>query len=80
MKVSPSRFDGLAGHPACRDYVARATARPSFVKAHADDGTFCCGRLSNTSAKGRPSRNHPSLDSTINLRRPLGHANQKTKG
>jgi glutathione S-transferase len=22
------RFDGLAGHPACRDYVARATARP----------------------------------------------------
>jgi glutathione S-transferase len=22
--------------PACRDYVARATARPSFVKAHAD--------------------------------------------
>jgi glutathione S-transferase len=30
------RFDGLAGHPACREYVARATARPSFVKAHAD--------------------------------------------
>jgi glutathione S-transferase len=30
------RFDALAGHPACRDYVARATARPSFVKAHAD--------------------------------------------
>jgi glutathione S-transferase len=30
------RFDGLTGHPACRDYVARATARPSFVKAHAD--------------------------------------------
>jgi glutathione S-transferase len=30
------RFDGLAGHSACRDYVARATARPSFVKAHAD--------------------------------------------
>jgi glutathione S-transferase len=30
------RFDGLAGHPACRDYVARATARPCFVKAHAD--------------------------------------------
>jgi glutathione S-transferase len=29
-------FDGLAGHPACRDYVARATARPAFVKAHAD--------------------------------------------
>ncbi|TAU53632.1 glutathione S-transferase family protein [Rhizobium leguminosarum] len=30
------RFDGLAGYPACRDYVARATARPSFAKAHAD--------------------------------------------
>src|SRR5690349_810790 len=30
------RFDGLAGYPACRDYVARATARPSCVKAHAD--------------------------------------------
>lgn len=30
------RFDGLATYPACRDYVARATARPSFVKAHAD--------------------------------------------
>jgi glutathione S-transferase len=31
-----ARFDGLAGYSACRDYVARATARPSFVKAHAD--------------------------------------------
>jgi len=30
------RFDRLSGHPASRDYVARATARPSFVKAHAD--------------------------------------------
>ncbi len=30
------RFDGLAEFPACSDYVARATARPSFVKAHAD--------------------------------------------
>jgi len=30
------RFDGLAKHPACRGYVARATARPSFMKAHAD--------------------------------------------
>ena len=30
------RFDGLADHPACRDYVARATARPAFVKAYAD--------------------------------------------
>jgi glutathione S-transferase len=30
------RFDGLAGHPACRAYVARATARPAFVRAYAD--------------------------------------------
>lgn len=29
-------FGGLATYPACRDYVTRATARPSFVKAHAD--------------------------------------------
>lgn len=30
------RFDGLEEYPACHDYIARATARPSFVKAHAD--------------------------------------------
>lgn len=30
------RFDGLAAHPASRAYVARATARPCFAKAHAD--------------------------------------------
>ncbi|HSB97266.1 MAG TPA: glutathione S-transferase family protein [Spongiibacteraceae bacterium] len=30
------RFDGLANYPACRDYVARATARPAFAKVHAD--------------------------------------------
>jgi glutathione S-transferase len=30
------RFDGLADSPACRAYVARATARPAFAKAHAD--------------------------------------------
>jgi len=27
---------GLGEHPACRGYVARATARPAFAKAHAD--------------------------------------------
>lgn len=31
-----ARFDGLADHPACRAYMARATARPAFAKAHAD--------------------------------------------
>jgi glutathione S-transferase len=30
------RFDGLAEHPACRAYVARATVRAAFLKAHAD--------------------------------------------
>jgi glutathione S-transferase len=30
------RFDGLADYPAARAYVTRATARPAFVKAHAD--------------------------------------------
>jgi glutathione S-transferase len=30
------RFDGLAAYPACKAYVTRATARPAFVKAHAD--------------------------------------------
>ncbi|HZB92778.1 MAG TPA: glutathione S-transferase family protein [Stellaceae bacterium] len=30
------RFGGLERYPACGDYVARATARPSFVKAHRD--------------------------------------------
>ena len=32
------RFDGLTAHPACRDYVARATARPAFAKAHGAGG------------------------------------------
>lgn len=30
------RFDGLAKYPACHAYVARATDRPAFLKAHAD--------------------------------------------
>jgi glutathione S-transferase len=30
------RFDGLAKLPACRAYVARATGRPSFLKAYPD--------------------------------------------
>jgi len=29
-------FDALAPYPACRDYVARATGRPAFLKAHSD--------------------------------------------
>ena len=30
------RFEGLKDHPACKAYVERAVARPSFEKAHAD--------------------------------------------
>ena len=30
------RFGALADHPACRNYIARGTARPAFIKAHAD--------------------------------------------
>ena len=30
------RFDRLAEHPACRAYITRATERPAFMKAHAD--------------------------------------------
>jgi glutathione S-transferase len=30
------RFGGLAAYPACKDYVARAMARPAFKKAYAD--------------------------------------------
>jgi glutathione S-transferase len=32
----PIGSTGLADYPACRGYVARATARPAFAKAHAD--------------------------------------------
>jgi len=32
----PDSFGGLKDHPYCRAYVARATARPAFAKAHAD--------------------------------------------
>ena len=34
------RFDQLEGHPACREYVSRATARPAFLKAHEDQMAF----------------------------------------
>lgn len=34
------RFDGLEEHPACRDYIARATDRPSFIKAYEDQMAY----------------------------------------
>lgn len=30
------KFEGLSEYPSCRNFVARATTRPSFIKAHAD--------------------------------------------
>lgn len=33
------QFGGLTDSPACRAYVARATGRPAFAKAHADQMT-----------------------------------------
>ncbi|HEX4171094.1 MAG TPA: glutathione binding-like protein [Acetobacteraceae bacterium] len=46
------RFDGLAGHPACRDYVARATARPAFVRAYTDQmAHFAAADGANAGAK-----------------------------
>lgn len=47
------RFDGLADYPACRAYVVRSTARPAFVKAHADQMEhFAAG---DATAQGRPA-------------------------
>lgn len=34
------RFEWLTDYPACRAYVARATARPAFAKAYADQMAF----------------------------------------
>ncbi|MCC5809136.1 MAG: glutathione S-transferase family protein [Ectothiorhodospiraceae bacterium] len=34
------RFNGLEDHTANREYVARATARPAFIKAHKDQLDF----------------------------------------
>ncbi|AXI03947.1 glutathione S-transferase family protein [Aquirhabdus parva] len=34
------KFGGLAQYPACRDYVARAIARPAFQKAYADQMAY----------------------------------------
>jgi glutathione S-transferase len=31
-----NRFNGLEDQPACQAYVERATSRPAFIKAHAD--------------------------------------------
>ena len=31
-----NKFDGLAAYPACHAFVARATSRPAFKKAYAD--------------------------------------------
>jgi glutathione S-transferase len=51
------RFDGLAPYPACKAYVARAKARPAFVKAHADQlAHFAMGD------DARKTKSYPRLD------------------
>jgi len=45
------RFGGLAAHPACKAYVARATARPAFVKAHADQLAYFAAADSTRAAR-----------------------------
>jgi glutathione S-transferase len=49
------RFDRLAAYPACRGYVTRATARPAFVKAHAD-------QMAHFAAADAPGVETPSVD------------------
>lgn len=47
------RFDGLADYPACRAYVQRASARPAFAKAYADQlAHFKAGDAGRTDAGG----------------------------
>ncbi len=47
------RFGGLASSPACRAYVGRATSRPAFIKAHADQMAHfaAADRLRTTASK-----------------------------
>ena len=47
-----NRLDRLSKHPACREYVARATARPAFVKAHADQLAYFAAGDATQSAAG----------------------------
>ena len=43
------RFEKLADYPACRSYVGRATSRPSFLQAHADQlAHFAAADAANT--------------------------------
>lgn len=56
------RFDDLAEYPACHAYVERATARPAFKKAHADQmehfaaadwRTSCLGSMQSSDGFGQ---------------------------
>ncbi len=40
-----NRLDGLADYPACRDYLARAIARPAFQKAYDDQMAHFAGSV-----------------------------------
>lgn len=52
------RFGRLDAHPACRDYLARATARPAFATAHAGQmAHFAAADRARTAAPAADSRN-----------------------
>jgi glutathione S-transferase len=46
------RLEGLAAYPACCAYVAHATARPAFTKAHADQMAHFAAADAHRAAKG----------------------------
>ena len=64
MRVAEGFAGGLDPYPACRGYVARATMRPAFVKAHADQmAHFAAG---DRTRANRPQE--PTADSTTQTR------------
>ncbi len=50
------RFDGLSAYPACRDYVARSTGRPAFLKALADQMTHFAAADALSPAHATPAK------------------------
>jgi glutathione S-transferase len=46
------KFDGLADFPACRGYIDRATTRPAFAKAHADQMAYFAAADANRAQDG----------------------------
>jgi hypothetical protein len=69
---SVDRFEGLAGDPACRDYIARATARPAFEKARADQfAHFAAADRKAGEARPYSVRNLPANNGKLHSAGPL---------